>query len=75
MALFYAAIKRDSVSLFRFPFRSHVQVFSCEISPVCRLKYPYSCFFLPFLFPCYCCSICLYVAIAATGDFSLLFLM
>ena len=31
MALFWAAIKRDSVSLLRFPFLSHVQVFSCEM--------------------------------------------
>ena len=31
MALFCAAIKRDLVSLVRFPSRSHVQVFSCEI--------------------------------------------
>ena len=34
MALFCAAIRRDSVSLKRFPFISHVQVFSCEISIV-----------------------------------------
>ena len=39
-----AFIKRDLVSLLRFPFRSHVLVFSCAISPVGRLKYPYSCF-------------------------------
>ena len=31
MALFYIAIKRDSVSLLKFPFLSHVQVLSCEI--------------------------------------------
>ena len=31
MVLFCAAIRRDSVSLLRFPFLSHVQVFSCEI--------------------------------------------
>ena len=43
MALFCAAIRRNSVTLFRFPFLSHVQLFSCEIS-LCRLKYPYSCF-------------------------------
>ena len=35
-----AAIRRDSVSLLRCPFLYHVQVFSCEISFVCRLKYP-----------------------------------
>ena len=44
MALFCAAIRRDSVSLLRFPFLSHVQVFLCEISLICRLKCPYSCF-------------------------------
>ena len=44
MALFCAAIKRDSVSLLGFPFRSYILVFSCKISPVCLLKYPYSCF-------------------------------
>ena len=42
--LFYAAIRRDSVSLFRLPFLSHVHVFSREISLVCRLKFSYSCF-------------------------------
>ena len=42
MALFCAVISRDSVSLFRFPFLSCVQVFSYEI---CRLKYPFNCFF------------------------------
>ena len=31
LALFYAAIRRDSVSLLRFPFLSHVQVFSREM--------------------------------------------
>ena len=46
MALFYTAIRRDSVSLLRFHFLSYIRVFSCEISLVCRLKYPYR-FFLP----------------------------
>ena len=45
-----ADIRRDSVSLLKFPFRSHVQIFPCEISPVCRLKYPYSCFSSNFYF-------------------------
>ena len=57
VALFCAAIRRDSVSLLRFPFLSRVQVFSSETSLVCRLKYPYSCFsshfFWLFLF-CWC---------------------
>ena len=50
MALFCAAIKRDSVSLLRFSFLIHVQVFSCKISLACRLKCPYSCFSSHFCF-------------------------
>ena len=50
MALLYAAIRRDSVSLLRFPFLRLVQVFSREISLVCRLKDPYSCFSSYFCF-------------------------
>ena len=40
---FCAAIKRDSVSPLKFSLLCHIQVFSREISWVCRLKYPYSC--------------------------------
>ena len=36
MALFCTAIRRDSVSLLRFPILSHVHVFSCEMSLVSR---------------------------------------
>ena len=54
MALFRAAIRRDSVSLLRFPFLIHVKVFSCRISLVSCLKCPYSCFSFPFLFSSYC---------------------
>ena len=50
MALFCVVIRRDSVSLSKFPFHGHIQVFSWEISPVCRLKYPYSCFSFHFSF-------------------------
>ena len=57
MALSCAAIRRDSVSLLRFPFPSHVQVFWSEMLFISRLKWPLSCFFLPFLFPSYCLSI------------------
>ena len=39
-----AVIRKDSASLFKFPFLSHIQVFSCEILSVCRWKYLYSCF-------------------------------
>ena len=41
---FIAAIRRDSVSLLRFPFFCDNQDFSCEISFVCRMKCPYNCF-------------------------------
>ena len=50
MALFYAAIKRDSVPRLRFHFLSHAKVFSCTISLVCCLKYKYSCFSTLFCF-------------------------
>ena len=48
MALFCVAIRRDSV--FRFPFRMYAQIFSCEMSPVHRLKCSYSYFFFSFSF-------------------------
>ena len=35
-----AAIRRDSVSLLKFPFLSHVQVLSCEMLFISRLKRP-----------------------------------
>ena len=50
MALFYASIRNDSFSLFRFIFLWIVQVFLCEITSVCRLKYPYSYFSSHFCF-------------------------
>ena len=50
MALFYAVIKIEAVSLLMFPFLSHVNVFSCEISLFRRLKYTKSSFFFSFLF-------------------------
>ena len=40
MALFCAAIWKDSVSLLRFPFLSQVQVFWCELIFISRLKRP-----------------------------------
>ena len=46
MALFCAAIRRDSVSLLKFPFLSHVQVLLCEMLSISRLKRPKSCFLL-----------------------------
>ena len=50
MALLCAAIRRDSLSLLRFSFLSHIQIYSCEVSLVFRMKYPYSCFSSPFCF-------------------------
>ena len=50
MALFCAAIRRDSVSLISFLFVRHVQVFSCEMSFFSRLKCPYCCFSFHFCF-------------------------
>ena len=44
MALFCAAIRRDSVSLLRFPFLSQVQVLSCEMLFISRLKSSWSSF-------------------------------
>ena len=38
------ALRRDSISLLKFPFLSHVQVLSCEILFISRLNRPYSCF-------------------------------
>ena len=55
--LFRATIRKNPVFLSRFTFRYHVQVFSCEISLVCRFKYLYICFSFDFyflLFICYC---------------------
>ena len=40
MALFCGAIRRDSVTLLRFPFLSQVQVFSCEMVYISCLKRP-----------------------------------
>ena len=40
IALFWAVIRRDSVSLLRFFLLRHSHVFSCELSLVSRLKHP-----------------------------------
>ena len=50
MALFCAAIRRDSVFLLKFPFLSQVQVFLCEMLFISRLKRPQSCFSSKFWF-------------------------
>ena len=44
MALFCAAIRRDSVSLLKFLFLSHVHVLSSEMLFISHLKRPWSCF-------------------------------
>ena len=44
MAIFHTVIRKDSVSLLRFCFLSHIQVFLCEILLVSHLKYLYICF-------------------------------
>ena len=48
--LLCALFIRDSVSLLMFPFLSHVQVFSCDVSLVPLLKYLFSCFSSYFYF-------------------------
>ena len=50
MALFCAAIGRNSDFLPRFPFLSHVNVFSCEMFIVSRLKHPWSIFSSHYIF-------------------------
>ena len=50
MALFCTAIRRDSVSLLRFPFFIHVLVFLCEMLIITHLKRPWSCFSSHFCF-------------------------
>ena len=50
LALFCAATKRNSVSLLRFPFPSHLHIFSCVMLLVSQLKCQQSYFLFPFLF-------------------------
>ena len=66
MALSFAAIRRDSVSLLRLPFLSQVQVLSCEMVFISRLKRPLS-YFPPFLFSSYCRSI-VYRVVSIVSD-------
>ena len=59
MALFCPAIRRDSVSLLKFPFLSHVQVLSSVMLFISRLKCPWVCFpshfcFLVFVILSFC---------------------
>ena len=50
IALFCAAIRRDSVSLLKFTFFYHVHVFSYEMLLISQLKRPMSCFSSHFCF-------------------------
>ena len=61
MVLLCAAIRRDPVSLLRFPFLSYVQVFSYEISCL-SLKMSIELLFFPFLFSGHFCSVDTYAA-------------
>ena len=66
MALFCATIRRDPVSLLRFPFLSHV---SYEISLFCRLRCLYKCFSFHFCyFSGYICSVDACVVGVVSGD-------
>ena len=67
MALFCAAIRRYSVSLLKFPFFSHVQVFSSEMLLVSRLT-SLELFFFPRLFSGYCRSTCPRVISIVSSD-------
>ena len=77
--VFWAAISRDSVSFFKFSFLSYVHVILCAISPVCHLKYPYSCLSSYFCFLIFIVLlfviILLMLLLAAVISLSLLFLM
>ena len=72
MSLFCDAVTSYSVSRLRFLFLWPVQVFECVISLVCRLKYPYSCFFSTYPFPCFF-SVCIDVVKAVILPYGYLF--
>ena len=54
MALFCAAIRKDSVSLLKFPFLSHVQILSCEMLFISRLKRPWIYYYYYYYYYYYC---------------------
>ena len=73
MALFLCCyLKRCSFTLLRFPFLDYDQVFWCEISLVCRLKYPYSCFSSYF---CYSFDHCVVLFLVVVISLPLFFFM
>ena len=65
-ALFCAAIRRDSDSLLKFPFLSQVQVLSCEMLFINRLKCPWS--YFPFHFCFQVIVIVFYRVISIASD-------
>ena len=67
MALFCAPIRRDSDSFLKFPLLGHVQVLSCEMFFISRLKRQWSCFPSHFCF--------LFFVILLSIVLSVLFLM
>ena len=66
-------------SLLRFYILGNTQVFSCAISPVCRIEYPYCYFSFHFCFQAFVIFFSVFVLLlqlqAAANSFSLLFLM
>ena len=78
MMLFCAVIRKDSVSLLKFPFLCRVQVFPCEILLICRLKCPYSWFSSHFCFLViivFLILVFLVLFLVTVLNFSLLFFM
>ena len=67
MALFCAAIRRNLISLLMFPFLSHVQDFSSQISLVWHLILSIQLFFFSFLLRSYFCSVDLCVVCIVSG--------
>ena len=67
MALFCIAIRRDSVSLLKLTFLSHVQVLSCVMLFISRLKCPWSCFPSHFCFLVFCHSV-MYRVVSIVSD-------
>ena len=81
-SVLFVAFRWDSFSVLRFPVQSHVLVFSYEISPICRLKYPSLCFSSHFYFLMSVFVFCFFYILilpmllkAGVISFSLLFLM
>ena len=69
MALFCVVIRKDSISFLRFPFLSHVQIFSCEISLFILWNIHTSVSLLIFVSPLNCCFTDHCVVFVASGRF------